>query len=244
MEHELSGWILYSDEHLLVINKPPGLRVLPDGYHPEIEHVRSVLEPYYGRLWIVHRLDKETSGVLLLARTAQAHRALNLQFDRRLVEKVYHALVLGNPPWEQLTIDRPLQVNGDRHHRTVVDFERGKAAVTFCQRLETFSGCALLSIQPKTGRTHQIRAHLAYLGHPILGDRLYGCAPTESSLPLFTERLALHSQKLAIHHPQNGQRLWLEAPYPPDFQGWLKQLQEVENRLSNLPKGIGSLMEE
>lgn len=217
-------WVLYVDEHLLVINKPSGLRVLPDGYDPEIEHVRSVLEPHFGRLWIVHRLDKETSGVCLLARTAEAHRALNLQFDWRSVEKTYHALVAGNPAWEAKTIDLPLRVNGDRRHRTVVDFERGKAAITLCKRLEVFEGFSLLSIQPKTGRTHQIRAHLAHLGHPILGDVLYGVPVCASSEPLAVERLALHAFAISIDHPQNGKRLGWTAAYPPDFESWLERL--------------------
>jgi len=221
-------WVIYVDDHLLVINKPSGLRVLPDGYHPELEHVRSVLEPHFGRLWIVHRLDKDTSGVYLLARTAEAHRSLNLQFDRRSVEKIYHALVSGNPAWEAKTIDFPLRVNGDRRHRTVVDFERGKAAITLCKRLENFQGCTLLAIQPKTGRTHQIRAHLAHLGHPILGDRLYGVSTSRlSSVPLSVERLALHAYAVSIYHPQNGKKIGWHAAYPDDFQSWLEQLRKL-----------------
>ncbi len=221
-------WVIYVDDHLLVINKPSGLRVLPDGYHPELEHVRSVLEPHFGRLWIVHRLDKDTSGVYLLARTAEAHRSLNLQFDRRSVEKIYHALVSGNPAWEAKTIDFPLRVNGDRRHRTVVDFERGKAAITLCKRLENFQGCTLLAIEPKTGRTHQIRAHLAHLGHPILGDRLYGVSTSRlSSVPLSVERLALHAYAVSIYHPQNGKKIGWHAAYPDDFQSWLEQLRKL-----------------
>ncbi|MCX8063131.1 MAG: RluA family pseudouridine synthase [Anaerolineales bacterium] len=222
MENELSKWVIYSDEHLLVINKPPGLRVLPDGYHPEIEHVRAVLEPHFGRLWIVHRLDKETSGVLLLARTAGAHRSLNLQFDRHSVEKIYHALILGVPAWEEMTIDFPLRTNGDRRHRTVVDYKRGKTAMTFCKRLETFAGCTLLSIQPKTGRTHQIRAHLAHLGHPILGDRLYGFRDEKMTFSLSIEHIALHALSLTVDHPQSGKRVCFEAAYPLDFDNWLR----------------------
>ncbi len=221
-------WLIYCDEHLLVINKPAGLRVLPDGYHPETEHVRSLLEPQYGRLWIVHRLDKDTSGVLLLARSACAHRALNRQFDSRSVEKIYHALVVGTPRWDEITITAPLRVNGDRRHRTVVDFEKGKPAITLCKRLQSFKECALLSVQPKTGRTHQIRAHLASLSHPILGDSLYGFLPNRLSLPLPIERLALHACSIQLNHPQTGERVQFNAPYPSDFENWLEQLRAFE----------------
>lgn len=227
MDNSPAEWILYLDEHLLAINKPSSLRVLPDGYHPETEHVRSLLEPLYGRLWIIHRLDKETSGVLVLARSVQAHRALNLQFDRRLVEKTYHALVSGNPTWNEVTIDCPLRVNGDRRHRTVVDFEHGKAAITHCKRIESFETCTLLAVQPRTGRTHQIRAHLAHLGHPILGDPVYGHPRSQSHQTFLVERLALHAQKLIFHHPVNNRPLRVEAPYPADFHTWLERLRNA-----------------
>lgn len=174
----------------------------------------------------MHRLDKETSGVCLLARTAEVHRALNSQFDRHSVEKIYPTLVAGKPTWEAKSIDLPLRVNGDRRHRTVVDFERGKAGITLCKRLEVFEGCSLLSIQPTSGRTHPIRAHLAHLGHPILGDRLYGVSVCASSVPLSVERLALHAYAISIEHPQNGKRLGWKAAYPLDFHSWLEQLRK------------------
>src|SRR5512136_1995664 len=113
--------ILYIDDVLLVINKPAGLPSLPDGYDPAAPHVRSLLEPYFGRIWIVHRLDRGTSGVLLLARSAEAHRALNTQFDQRQVRKTYHALIVGSPDWEVKTVDLPLRADVGHKHRTAVD---------------------------------------------------------------------------------------------------------------------------
>jgi RluA family pseudouridine synthase len=225
MELESHPLTIYSDAAILVINKPAGLRTLPDGYDPAIEHVASVLADQYGQLWIVHRLDKETSGILVLARTAEAHRALNSQFDQHLVKKTYHAIVDGCPAWHSKIIQTPLRVNGDRHHRTVVDLHEGKASVTQCRVLETFSAHALLEIQPKTGRTHQIRAHLASIGFPILQDQLYNKAKSTSEM-LPIQRLALHAFALEFTHPLYNTLMHFTAPYPEDFQNCIEWLQK------------------
>jgi tRNA pseudouridine32 synthase/23S rRNA pseudouridine746 synthase len=215
--------ILYRDEALLVIDKPAGLPSLPDGYNPGAVHVRSLLEPHYGRVWIVHRLDRGTSGVLLLARTAEAHRALNQQFDQRQVTKVYHALVNGSPDWREKTVDLPLRIDVGHKHRTAVDPARGKPAVTHLRVLERFAGCTLVEAVPETGRTHQIRAHLAALGHPLVADELYASDPVGDS-PAIMPRLGLHARRLTLSHPILHSILRFEAPYPEDFIWALEQL--------------------
>lgn len=202
------------------MDKPSGLRTLPDGYNPDIPHLKKLLEPIYGRLWIVHRLDKETSGVIILARTAEAHRALNTQFDQHVIHKVYHALVCGMPAWKEKEVNLPLRPNGDRRHRTVIDPRAGKPALTRLRVLERFKGYALVEARPETGRTHQIRAHLAAAGHPLAGDRLYGGG--DLSPPL--EGLALHARSLELIHPGSGERLTLKASYPAEFQAALERL--------------------
>jgi len=228
--------ILYQDEALLVVNKPAGLSTLPDGYNPSLPHVKSLLEQQAGRLWIVHRLDKETSGVLLLARSAEAHRALNTQFEQHQVSKTYHALVTGNPEWQEQTINLPLRPNGDRSHRTVIDHDAGKPALTQLKVLECFSHYCLVEAAPETGRTHQIRVHLSSVGLYIVGDKLYADRnrdiPAElASQPLNdvglikipTVGMGLHARSLEITHPISRQRLKFEAAYPD----WLEDVLQL-----------------
>ena len=224
---------LYQDDAILVVNKPAGLSTLPDGYNPSLPHIKSVLEPQVGHLWIVHRLDKDTSGVLLLARSASAHRSLNSQFEQHLVSKVYHALVFGDPDWRTKTVSQPLRSNGDRLHRTVVDQVRGKPAVTHFKVLERFGHSCLVEAVPETGRTHQIRAHLFSLGLFILGDKLYArradlqdyehAAQFDLSVKSGIA-MGLHSRSLEFTHPLNGQRLKFKATYPPGFSAVLEHL--------------------
>jgi RluA family pseudouridine synthase len=201
--------VIFCDEALLVVDKPAGLHSLPDGYDPSLPHVRGLLEPEYGRLWMVHRLDRETSGVLVLARSAEAHRALNTQFEQHLVRKVYHARVVGLPQWQETTVRLPLRPNAGHRHRTIVDAQRGKPAVTHLRVLERFEAGALVEASPETGRTHQIRAHLAALGHPIVGDALYGGGVSPAGL-------FLHARSLQVTHPLSGDRLQFTAEYPPE----------------------------
>jgi RluA family pseudouridine synthase len=214
--------ILFSDEYLLAVNKPAGLPTLPDGYDKKAPCLINLLKQQYDRVWVVHRLDKGTSGVIVFARTAEVHRALNIAFDSRAVHKVYHAIVQGVPAWDEYTIDLPLRPDGDRRHRTVIDRARGKPAVTRVRALERFAPRAvphtLVEARPETGRTHQIRAHLAAIDLPLAGDVLYGGSAT------LIQRTALHAYAIDFKHPVTHEALHVEAPYPPDFAQALQQL--------------------
>ncbi len=210
--------ILYTDEYLLVIDKPAGLPVLPDGWEPDAPFLLKLLEEENGKLWVVHRLDKVTSGVMLFARNAETHRALSLQFEGHQVEKSYHALVNGQPKWKEHIARHPLRANVGHKHRTAVDNHRGKPAETEFKVLKRFSAQALLEARPRTGRTHQIRVHAYALGHPLVGDTLYSAPPTD-----WIERPALHAKTLQVTHPLSGERLTFEAPYPEDFVSALQR---------------------
>ncbi len=207
--------VLFADDDLIIINKPAGLPTLPDGYKKDAPYVGSLLKPVYGRIYFVHRLDKETSGALALARNPETHRALNTQFEQRQTNKVYHALVLGSPEWDEKRIDVPLLPDADRRHRTWLS-DLGKPAVTNAKVLERYQGYCLVEAQPETGRTHQIRVHLAYWGLPILGDELYG--DEEAVRPEIIERIALHAFELKLEHPRTGEEMTFQAPYPEDFE--------------------------
>lgn len=229
---DLGDLVLWADESILAVNKPAGLPTLPDGYQPDAPHVRNLLEPSWGRLWIVHRLDRETSGVLILARSAAAHRSLNEQFQEHQAIKIYHALAIGDPPWEEQVIEMPLKVNADRRHRTIVDREAGKYALTRVKVIERFGVSCLIEAQPVTGRTHQVRVHLAAVGFPLVGDLLYGRAavlkrgydPGLVIGDLQLQRVGLHAFSLAIRHPTDRRWLLLQAPYPPDLAAVLQAL--------------------
>lgn len=214
--------LLYVDDALLVVNKPAGLPTLVDGYNPAAPYLVGLLKQAYHLLWTVHRLDKDTSGVIVFARTAAAHRHLNTQFEQRQASKTYHALVIGSPPWETLTVDLPLRPNGDRKHRTVVDAQRGKPAVTVLNVLQRLGLLTLVEAAPHTGRTHQIRVHLAAQGYPIVSDPLYGPKLSPEAAPL--PRLALHARSLALIHPNTATQMHFTAPYPPDFSQALDNL--------------------
>ena len=228
--------IIHQDASIIACFKPSGMLVIPDRYDKSIPTVTARLAPEWGKLWIVHRIDRDTSGVLLLARNSSAHRSLNDQFAAGKVNKVYHAVVSGSPSWDELSVDEPLTVDGDNRHRTRVS-KQGREAVTRFKVLEKSKQYAWLEAVPLTGRTHQIRAHLAYLGYPALCDFLYGDGKpfylssvkarykkgSEEEKPLI-RRPALHALSLEFRHPANRKKMKLAATYPRDFKAVLRQL--------------------
>ncbi len=208
---------LHADASLLVVNKPPGLAAVPGGWETGEPSLFEQLQAEYGKLWIVHRLDKVASGVILFARAAAAHRTLSLLFETRAVNKTYHAILCGLPAWQERLARHPLRLDSGHRHRTVVDPRRGKPSETAFRLLERFAAHALAEAAPATGRTHQIRAHAAALGFPLLGDALYGAPPTD-----LISRPALHALSLSFEF--EGRRYDFTAPYPADFEEALSRL--------------------
>ena len=219
MENEIStsvtptipDWVVFMDESLVVINKPAGLLSVPDGYHPSLPHLRSILEPILGKLWMVHRLDKETSGLMVLAQNAEAHRELNRQFREREPIKHYLAQVAPAPLWNEMCVEAPLRVNADRAHRTRVDFERGKPAKTNFLVIQREENWAELVCTLHTGITHQIRAHLYHLGLGILGDPLYQPPEFKAASKPGVARMMLHASELTFTHPKTGAAMHFSA---------------------------------
>lgn len=211
--------ILHLDDHILILDKPAGLPVLPDGWEPDAPYLVKMLEEEYGKIWTVHRLDKTTSGVMVFARTAEAHRSLSMQLEKHEAHKIYHGVVMGSPKWNEKTARHPLRANVGHKHRTMVDDKNGKPSETRFKVLERFRNHTLLEAELMTGRTHQIRVHAYALGHPLLGDLLYSAPETK-----LIARPALHAQSLSFTHPATGEKITFTAPYPEDLTSAIKRI--------------------
>lgn len=214
--------ILYEDEYLILINKPGGLLSVADGYDPTLPHIKSVIEPRAGRVWMVHRLDKETSGIMLIARNEDVHRTLNEDFRLKKIEKIYHGLVAPVPTWREKDIQLPLLTDADRKHRTRVSDHNGKEAHSVFRVIKWYECGVLMEIQIDSGVSHQIRAHLRAFDLALLGDVLYSAGLPPQPFP--APRTMLHARTLGFRHPKTEEWLSLTAPYPEDFRETYTQL--------------------
>lgn len=209
--------ILYRDEAIIAVNKPAGLLSIPDGYNKSLPNLKALLDAEFTKVWTVHRLDKETSGVMVFALAAESHRALSIQFEKRQIQKTYLALAEGLFSTASFVIDVPLCVNADRKHRTVPDPVRGKPAFTRIDVVEQHEHYALVKAFPKTGYLHQIRSHLSHIAHPVVNDSLYGATGLPPECPLRAERLMLHALEISFVHPTLHEQMTLSAPVPCEF---------------------------
>jgi 23S rRNA pseudouridine1911/1915/1917 synthase len=230
--------VMHEDEHLLVVDKPAGLVVHPaagnlDGtlVNALLHHCRGQLSGIGGvaRPGIVHRIDKDTSGLLVVAKSDRAHEGLARQFAAHSIDRRYLAAVSGTPPVAEGIVDAPLaRSTADRKKIAIVKDGRGKRAVTHWRKLRSWREASLFECRLETGRTHQVRVHMASLGHPLLGDPVYGRSPPKRVQELLKSlqfgRQALHAAGLGFVHPISGEKLSFESPIPADMQELFKAL--------------------
>jgi 23S rRNA pseudouridine1911/1915/1917 synthase len=223
--------IVFEDEHLLIVDKPAGLVVHPAAGNADGTLVNALLHHCAGQLsgiggvarpGIVHRIDKDTSGLLLVAKTDVAHEGLAKQFAAHSIDRRYRAIVSGVPKASHGMVDAPLARSAtNRKKIAIVEGQRGKRAVTHWKRLDVLRDAALVECRLETGRTHQVRVHMASIGHPLIGDPVYGrSGKTHGKLlkELGFHRQALHAAELGFTHPVTRRRLSFSSAMPPDMQ--------------------------
>ena len=234
MKVRFEDLIIFENDDFLGINKPPFLSTLADRNSPI--DVQKLAKQYNENLSVCHRLDKETSGALLLSKSAQAYKHAAIQFEKRKVNKYYHAVTDGKHEWKQEKANFPISTSPKGGVK--IDFRNGKEAVTFFETVEIFKDYSLVQCQPVTGRMHQIRIHLSKLGAPIVNDSQYGgrvlylsqikrnfhLKKDSEEMPLI-KRFALHAVRLSFDG-LNGEEIVVNAAYPKDFQVLLKQLKK------------------
>jgi RluA family pseudouridine synthase len=228
---------IYEDDDVIVINKPAGLLTIPDRFQARLPNMRDILKEEYGTIFVVHRLDRETSGAIIFAKNAEAHKSLNDQFEHHTVTKLYHAVVAGIVSKDEMAIDIPLAPDPVKKG-LVRPSARGKEALTTVRVLERYRMATLLECNLHTGRQHQIRVHCASVGYPLLIDESYGNAgefmlssiKKKYNLAKHTDerpiisRLTLHAFSLTFKHPATEEEISIVAPYPKDFRALLNTL--------------------
>ena len=223
--------IVYEDDHLLVVNKPKGMVVHPAPGNPDGTLVNALLYHCRGRLsgvggairpGIVHRIDKDTSGLLVVAKDDLTHQGLSEQMAVHAIHRVYHAVVYGNIRQDTGTIEAPIGRDPRDRKRMAVTPGQGKRACTHWQVLERFGRCTLLPCRLETGRTHQIRVHMAHIGHPLAGDPVYGPRSVIREL----QGQCLHAKELGFRHPVTGQEMRFDSPLPAYFTTFLERLRK------------------
>ena len=223
--------IVYEDDHLLVVNKPKGMVVHPAPGNPDGTLVNALLYHCRGQLsgvggairpGIVHRIDKDTSGLLVVAKDDLTHQGLSEQMAVHAIHRVYHAVVYGNIRQDAGTIEAPIGRDPRDRKRMAVTPGQGKRACTHWQVLERFGRFTLLACRLETGRTHQIRVHMAHIGHPLAGDPVYGPRSVIREL----QGQCLHAKELGFRHPVTGQEMRFDSPLPAYFTTFLERLRK------------------
>jgi 23S rRNA pseudouridine1911/1915/1917 synthase len=231
--------VLEETEDYIAINKPTGMLTLPDRHDAELESLRGWMQQKFGQIWVIHRLDKDTSGLILFAKNEDAHKYYSKLFEFREVKKIYKGIVSGRPLQASGSIDAPI-TDHPAKNGTMVVFKKGKPSLTDYVLEKTWNQFSLLQFDLHTGRTHQIRVHCKHLGHPIVCDPLYGdgkpvllssikkkfkLSKTEEEERPILNRLGLHAFSLDFVNRQ-GKPVHLEAPVPKDMEALMRQLEK------------------
>ena len=203
--------IIYQDQYLIAVSKPAGLLSVPGRGEDKADSMATRVQSEYADALVAHRLDRDTSGLLVLPRGAAMHRRISLMFEKREMEKSYVAVVLGKLAQEQGVVDQPLLVDWPNRPRHIVDLVNGKSAQTRYKVIsyDAASNMSRVALEPITGRTHQLRVHMQFLAHPIVGDTLYGGNAGGNAA-----RLLLHAHTLDFRHPVSGGVMRLGSPIP------------------------------
>ncbi len=229
--------IIHEDENLLVINKPSGIYTIPDRFDVNLPNIYSIFNQKYGKIFIVHRLDRDTSGILLLAKNAETHKYLNDLFAEQGIIKMYHAVTYGVIPENEFDIDIPITTSPSKKGMSIPS-SRGKVSLTKIKVVQRFKFCTLVEADLVTGRHHQLRVHLYSIEHPLYIDELYGSPvpfylstiKTKFNLKKHTDeqpvisRITMHAFSLEFIHPTTNLKVKYEASYPKDFEIFLKLL--------------------
>lgn len=232
--------ILFEDDDIVIVNKPAGLLSIPDRYDSEISNLLNILQSRTEEIFTVHRLDKDTSGVMVYAKNAASHKILSLAFQNHEVQKDYWALISGSMMKEKGSIEVPLKTGGKK----VLVAKDGKDSLSHYEVIENFGLYSLVKINIVTGRTHQIRVHFQSIGHPLMVDAKYGNSEAfylsevkgrkyrkrkdAIENPLI-ERTSLHAQKITLKHPSSNELMTFEAPLPKDMKAVVNQLRKLKS---------------
>ncbi len=235
---------LYEDEHIIVLNKPAGILSIPDRYNPYLPNLKKYLELKGHRPYVLHRIDRETSGLICFALNEEAHKEMSKQFNKRTIDKYYQAIIDGKPITDAAAVDLPIGENMSARGTMKVDQRYGKKASSYYKVLERFNKFSLVEVKIETGRMHQIRVHMKAIGHPLAVDSIYGkrdgfylsevkgskrynVRDGEDEKPLVS-RITLHAWRLHFNHPVSGEKIMLEAPLMKDMNAMLKQLRKYD----------------
>lgn len=237
---KLSDHIIFQNEDFVAINKPSGLLTIPDREGKEVS-LKDLLKEKFGEIYTVHRLDKDTSGLVVFALNEAMHKHLSQQFETRETEKIYKGIVLGKPAQSEGVINEPIAEHPTKKGQMTV-WRKGKESITEYKVLENYRLYSLMQFKILTGRTHQIRVHLKHIGHPVACDALYGdgkpvllsqlktkfkLSQSEAEERPLLNRLALHSSQLSFSGV-NGEHFTLEVPLPKDLRATLNQLDKIK----------------